>query len=175
MLRLHPRLNPAFYIGLRRYFLTFCTDWRRRWFTKRDVVDPVHAQILHVGIEMQMEEIAYCFMPDHVHLLVEGCTAGADCPAFVHKAKQRTGFTFAREHGERLWAPSFYDRILRDEDPSLPFIRYIIENPVRAGLVREVEDYRFLGSPRYTIEEVMKVTCRAGLQARPASIAQPAS
>ena len=36
-----------------------------------------------------MDIVAYCFMPGHVHLLVEGCTDDADALAFVHQAKQR--------------------------------------------------------------------------------------
>jgi hypothetical protein len=45
--------------------------------------------------------------------------------------------------------------VLRENDNPLSFARYIIENPVRAGLVGEVKDYPFLGSQRYAIEHIM--------------------
>jgi len=156
MLHLRPRLDASVYIGLRRYFLTFCTSGRRHWFRSTEIVDAVHGQILHAAVEMQMEEIAYCFMPDHLHLLIEGCTETADCLAFVHRAKQSSGYGFARQRRERLWQPSFYDRILRDEESTLPFVRYTLDNPVRAGIAETVDQYPFLGSPRYTIREVLE-------------------
>ena len=155
VLHLRARLDACFYIGLRRYFLTFCTSGRRHWFRSSEIVNAVHEQILHTAVAMQMEEIAYCFMPDHLHLLVEGCTETADCLAFVKRAKQSSGYAFARQRRERLWQPSFYDRILRDEESALPVIRYILENPVRAGLAQTVDEYPFLGSRRYTICEVL--------------------
>jgi hypothetical protein len=34
--------------------------------------------------------------------------------------------------------------------------RYIVENPVRAGLVARVEDYPFLGSTVYSIAEILE-------------------
>jgi REP element-mobilizing transposase RayT len=123
------------------------------------------AQILRAAVEMQMEEIAHCFMPDHLHLIVEGCTETAHCLAFVHRAKQRSGYAFGRRWQGRLWQPSFYDRVLRDEESTLPFIKYILENPIRGGLVTSVEEYPFLGSARYTVAEVLDCTqpCSAAL------------
>ena|SRR5438309_1532550 len=148
MSRTGPRLDAPGYVGLRRYFLTFCTHKRRSRFTAPEIVDAVHGQILRTGLEMQVEEIAYCFMPDHVHLLVQGCSDDADCLAFVNLAKQRSGFAFSQLREGRLWQTGFHDRILRDGDSSRRFIKYILQNPVRAGLVTNVSDYPFAGSSR---------------------------
>jgi hypothetical protein len=37
--------------------------------------------------------------------------------------------------------------------------RYIFENPVRAGLVKNPEDYPFLGSAKYSTREIMEAIC----------------
>jgi putative transposase len=119
----------------------------------------VHDQILQVAGPFDMEEAAYCFMPDHVHLLVEGCSDNADALAFVHQAKQRSAYAFSQAQGQRLWQPSFFDRILRDDEASLSVARYIFENPVRAGLVANPEDYPFSGSSKYSVKEILEAIC----------------
>jgi putative transposase len=102
--------------------------------------------------------IAYCFMPDHVHLLVEGGTESADVRAFVHQAKQRAAFA-TREWARPLWQPSYHDRVLRDDDATLGVARYILENPVRARLVDSPTKYPFAGSIRYTLQEIVEAAC----------------
>ena len=156
MLPKRPRLDAALYVGLRRYFLTFCTARRRAWFLQADAVRLVCNQILQSAELFDMDLIAYCFMPDHVHVLVEGCTDRADLRAFVHQAKQRAAFAFTRKWAGPLWQPSYYDRVLRDDDATLPAARYILENPVRAGLVASPLEYPFIGSRRYAVEEILE-------------------
>jgi putative transposase len=156
MLRKRPRLNPALYVGLQRYFLTFCTSDRREWFTERDGVDLVHDQILRCAADFDVAVIAYCYMPDHLHLLVEACSERSDATRFVHQAKQRSGHAFSKQYGKRLWQPSYYDHVLRDDEASISVTRYIFENPVVAGLAVSPSEYPFLGSDRFTIEGVLE-------------------
>jgi REP-associated tyrosine transposase len=151
-----PRLESFDYLGIYRYLLTFCTSLRHAAFTAADIVDPTLAQISQCAREFSFSLIAYVFMPDHVHLLVEGTREDADLRAFVHRAKQKTGYEHAQRFRRRLWQPSFYDRVLRDEDPTLAVVRYIFENPVRAGLVADYRDYSFLGSELFTREEIFR-------------------
>ena len=42
-----------------------------------------------------------------------------------------------------VWARAYHDHALRREDDILTVARYIVRNPVRAGLVRRVGDYPF--------------------------------
>ena len=150
-----PRLDPSLYIGLRRYFLTFCCARRHPWFASKDVVALASQQIFNTAQRFDVAVIAYCFMPDHAHLLIEACTDAADAARFVHQAKQRSGFACAQIWGGPLWQPSYYDRILRDEDATLAVARYIVENPVRAGLVASPRDYPFSGSTRFTFDQIL--------------------
>jgi len=97
---------------------------------------------------------AYCLMPDHAHLLVEGTTAASDLRRFVGRFKQKTGFTFAAQRGARLWQDGYRDRIPRSDEATLTIVRYILENPVRAGLVARFDEYPYSGSDRYSLEEL---------------------
>ena len=94
-------------------------------------------------------------MPDHVHLLVQ-TTEGGDIRRFARLAKQRSGYAHAQATRERLWQPSWHDRLLRDSDDRLDVARYLLANPVRAGLVDDVSAYPFLGSGTTTRQALME-------------------
>jgi len=149
------RLDPSQYAGCRLYFLTICTFDRAERFRDAAVVDLVLSRILRTARELGIEVIAYCFMPDHVHLVVVGKNAGAELRRFVGLAKQRSGYEFARVRRERLWQPSFFDRTIRSDEDVAEIIAYVIRNPVRARLVQNPADYPHWGSQAYSREEVL--------------------
>jgi putative transposase len=99
--------------------------------------------------------IAYCFMPDHLHLLIKGGCEASDCRAFVRRAKQYSGFYYAKAHGGKLWQRYGYDHVLRDEEKTAIVARYILNNPVRAGLVKRIEDYPYCGSLEWPLEALL--------------------
>ena len=140
-------LKASAYVGIRRYSLMFCTDHRRHLLTKPPVVDLVRAQISRAATENQFEVIAYCFMPDQLHLLVEGKADSSDCKRFIARAKQYSAFYYSRAHHSVLWQRHGADRVLADDELSDAVARKILETPVRAGMVRRPEDYRFSGWP----------------------------
>jgi putative transposase len=144
------------YLGLNRYFLTFCTRNRCHVFTTPEAVALVLTQILRGADQEQLAILAYCFMPDHVHLLVEGREERSDCLRFIARAKQYSGFYYERAFGQPLWQRYSFERTLRDEEATLSVARYIVENPLRARLVERVTDYPFVGSCVYRIEEVLE-------------------
>ena len=135
----YPTHLKAFdYIGLHRYFLTFCTDYRQRFFVEKSKVELTLTQILRAATETDVAVVAYCFMPDHVHLLVEGESDSSDCLAFIKKAKQYSGFYFSRANGKKLWQRYGYERIVRDDENTLDVARYVLSNPIRSGLVADL-------------------------------------
>jgi len=143
------------YLGLHQYFLTFCTDRRRHHFVAQEAVFAVRTQIERAALEQRFALTAYCFMPDHVHLLVEGHAPDSDCKLLIARAKQYSGFHYRAMFGERLWQRYGFERVLRDDEAAVNVARYILENPVRAGLVERIEDYPFSGSSDYTIDQLL--------------------
>jgi len=149
------RLTTFDYLGPYRYFLTFCTHFRERLFVDAESVDLVWSQIVRAATEGDFSVIAYCFMPDHVHFLVEGRTGSSDCRKFIKTAKQYAGYAFSTRRRKRLWQPWGYERVLRDEESTVNVARYILENPVRAGLVRQVSEYPFVGSQVCSVKDLL--------------------
>jgi REP element-mobilizing transposase RayT len=80
-------------------------------------------------------------MPDHFHWLVElkKCTL----PTLMRGTKSRSARMINAHLGcsGRLWQKNFHDRAIRREEDLLAVARYVIANPVRAGLVRYARDY----------------------------------
>ena len=156
-------LNAFDYLGPHRYSLTFCTDRRQKLFTTKDVVDLVLEQIARAATEYQFEITTYCFMPDHLHLLVEGKSAGSDAKQFIARAKQYSGFYYKQARGSKLWQRYGFEHVLRDDELTLVVAKYILENPIRAGLVKRVEDYPFLGSLVYSLPDLLEaIASRSG-------------
>jgi putative transposase len=94
-------------------------------------------------------------MPDHGHFLIEGVKENSDFKRFCKLAKQRSGGVPAHRHGGPLWQEGYYDRILREGDDALAVARYLLNNPVRAGLVAAPAEYPYLGSDRWTVAELI--------------------
>jgi putative transposase len=157
MLTRNPGHLKAFdYVGLHRYFLTFCTDDRRPYFVDRQHVDVVLGQVLRAAADTDFAIIAYCFMPDHVHLLIEARSETCDGLQFITRAKQFSGYHFKQRFKAPLWQRYGYEHVLRGDEDTLSVARYIVENPVRARLVTRVEDYPFLGSTIYSIADILE-------------------
>jgi REP element-mobilizing transposase RayT len=85
-------------------------------------------------------------MPDHLHLLVAGTTPAADAREFIRRFKQRSSFSWKHQGGATLWQRSYYDRVLRRDEDVISVARYILANPVRAGLVGDAAQYALSGS-----------------------------
>jgi len=151
-----PRIVGFSYIGPYRYFLTFCARNRRPTFKAVTVVDQTLMQIRRTAREETFAILAYCFMPDHAHLLVEGTRADSDLKRFARFAKQRSGAAFALATGRPLWQEGFHDRVLRAGEDAKAVARYIVANPVRAGLVVSPADYSFSGSDVWTMAELIE-------------------
>lgn len=155
MHRRPPRVPYFSYTGAHAYFLTFCTRSRYPAFLDPDAAGHVTAQLLRHARNQEFAVLAYCVMPDHVHVLIEGRTGNADARRFVHRWRQATGHWWSRVHPSGLWQEGYWDWILRPHEDPLRIAAYIVQNPVRAGLVARVEDYEWVGSSDYTVQQLV--------------------
>jgi putative transposase len=155
MLRYPEHLRGFGYTGPHRYFLTMCTKDRARHFVDAQIVALVNEQFQRASGEEAFAVITYCFMPDH-DLLVEGERDAADLKRFTKSAKQYSGFYFRRRTGLFLWQRYSFERVLRHDEATATVARYVIANPVRAGMVQSPGDYPFWGSFQYSRTELLE-------------------
>ena len=79
--------------------------------------------------------LAFVVMPDHLHWLLhlrQGSLSG-----LVGRVKSLS----SRRLGSAIWQPGFHDHCLRVEDELRHSARYIVANPLRAGLVEKLGSY----------------------------------
>lgn len=128
-------------------FITFST-WRR-WVLPESVRDVVLRHCLHHHLaKLQMH--AAVVMPDHVHLLLTPLrdAAGND----FGLSEMMSGIKGASAHSvnrllERrghVWQDESFDHMLRSDEGVRQKAEYICANPVRAGLVSTVDEYRWM-------------------------------
>lgn len=95
-----------------------------------------------IGVLREHEQHGYaktlCFvvMPDHLHWMME-LTGKRNLGRVMQGVKSLT----ARRAGKRIWQKGFYDHALRREEDMKALARYIVANPLRAGLVNHINDY----------------------------------
>jgi REP element-mobilizing transposase RayT len=82
---------------------------------------------------------AYCVIPNHFHLLLD--TPHSNLSAGMQWLKSGYARWFNSKVGREgaLWERRFWDRIADDDAGPMSIARYVILNPVRAGLVRSPE------------------------------------
>ena len=88
--------------------------------------------------------LAWVLMPDHVHWLLQ-LAGQQDLSSVIRYLKSASAARVNQSgiHQGRLWASGFHDRAIRRETDILPAARYIVMNPVRAGICRRVGHYPF--------------------------------
>ena len=70
----------------------------------------------------------------------------------MHTLKSYTARHLTRAGVESpVWQDGYHDHGLRDNDDYKARIRYVLQNPVRAGLVWKVGDYPFLILPDWWV------------------------
>ena len=81
-------------------------------------------------------------MPDHLHWLmqVNGRRSLSESVCVVKSGAARQ-INALRGSLRRVWQRGFYDRAIRKEDDLVAIARYIVANPLRAGLVQSIKDY----------------------------------
>lgn len=125
------RLKDFVYKGNYRYFITLCTFRKQNIFIESSLVSWLTDVLRRQSKSFKFKVWAYCFMPNHLHILIEGEDDNSDMKRFISSFKQYTGFHYKKKFGERLWQINFYEHILRREEDTIGVAHYIFNNPVR--------------------------------------------
>ncbi|MEW6727768.1 MAG: transposase [Pseudomonadota bacterium] len=120
----------------RIYLVTTVTDQRLRVF--QDLMKArAMVQVLRSAASLgDAQTLAYVLMPDHLHWLMQ-LGERRSLSAVVGTIKSIS----ARRIAGLRWQAGFHDHALRWDEDLRAVARYVILNPVRAGLVRRVGDY----------------------------------
>ncbi len=126
------------------YTLTTTVANRRRIFTDEASVKCVVDALRQSDQELRSHTLAWVVMPDHVHWLMQ--LRYDNLSRCMQRFKSRSARAFNLLHdtcGSSVWQRGYYDHCIRSQEALQTHAQYLIENPVRAGLVTAPEDYPY--------------------------------
>ncbi len=147
------RLKYFNYEGYYSYFVTICTLDKKEIFIDKSIVNPIVGFLKELSSNYNFIVYAYCFMPDHLHLLLQGNDEKANLKKFVSMFKQKSGFWYKKKFDAKLWQINYYEHVLRKEKAIKEIAYYIFANPVRQKLIEDYRDYPFSGSFEFDIKQ----------------------
>jgi putative transposase len=126
------------------YLVTFTTSERHRWFVDFGLACVACRTLTDDRLWDRSRLLAWVLMPDHWHGLIE-LGDGDSLSRRVQLLKSNTArrVRSAADVDRRVWATGFHDRMLRRGDDLVAMARYLVLNPVRAGLVARVGEYPY--------------------------------
>ena len=139
------------------FYFTVCARHQGTPFHNLKLASTVVESLLWTRDHYRWQLFCYCLMPDHLHFVcklteedVKWINAGVRGvqPEGVldHLARFKSFTTNASwKHGFRgtLWQKSSYDRVLDMEKPFEEVVQYVLDNPVRRGLVQSWSDWPY--------------------------------
>jgi REP element-mobilizing transposase RayT len=128
----------------RIYFLTTVTHQRTRWFDDFNLACQVSRLHLDQSSFAGARCLAWVLMPDHWHGLIE-LGEGHDLRRVMQRFKSRSSFEVTRASGGigPVWARGYHDHAMRADADIRRAARYLIANPIRAGLAGSAGAYPF--------------------------------
>ncbi|MEP7044754.1 MAG: transposase [Dokdonella sp.] len=128
----------------RIYFVTFGTAARRGVFGEWETARIAAEVLSKAAFWHDSRLLCWVLMPDHWHGLIDLGTRDS-LSDLVRRLKGRVARAVNQARGSSgpVWASGFYDHALRREDELMDIARYVVLNPVRAGLVPRVGLYPF--------------------------------
>jgi putative transposase len=127
------------------HFITFCTH--KRWILPQQIRSIVPESCVHDhGASFDLKVVVV--MPDHVHMIFtplvdmhssEVCSLAKIMDAIKGSSAHRINKILGRKG--KVWQTESFDHALRSSENLDAKIQYILENPVRAGLVSRSQDY----------------------------------
>jgi putative transposase len=140
------RHMPHYQSDNKAIFVTFSTHHRS---VLPDAARSIALRACLWGNNMRFDLHGVVVMPDHVHLVLTPLYAGN---GFYSVAEIMQGIKSASAHQinhlfnreGQIWQHESFDRVLRHEESIRKKVVYVLENPVRAGLVKTVAEYKWL-------------------------------
>ncbi|AOE83689.1 REP-associated tyrosine transposase [Pseudomonas sp. TCU-HL1] len=125
----------------RIYLLTTVTHQRRRLFGELDVGRQVVEQLREVQETGLARTLCWVLMPDHLHWMVQLQTGSLEQLMQRFKSRSAKSVNAFLGSSGQVWQKGYHDRTVRTEEDLRALARYVVTNPLRAGLVRRVGDY----------------------------------
>jgi len=152
------------YLEERRYFGRWDSYLDKAEFGPRWLAQPEIAIIVKEALHYRHGKVfdlhAFCIMSNHVHVVFEPLSrsewhsdqskadwqsALPDLPKIMQSLKRHTArqANIILDRQDAFWQDESYDHVIRDNEEYIRIVNYVLENPVKAGLVSEWSQWRW--------------------------------
>lgn len=118
-----------------------------QWLKEPEIAAIV-TESLHRWDKKSYDLVSYCIMPNHFHLVIDTSDEvkySKPLYAILHSIKSYTGHQANKVLNRTgiFWQEESYDHVIRDAREFKNTIAYILENPVKAGLAEDWEQFPY--------------------------------
>jgi putative transposase len=123
--------------------ITTVTQNRNPIFSDFDIARLLIRELQLTSVELRITSLAWVVMPDHLHWLF--ILNHSFISEVARRVKGKSAYMINRHLGcySRVWQRGFHDHAIRKDEDIRSVARYIVANPLRAGLVKNIGDYPF--------------------------------
>jgi putative transposase len=125
------------------YLVTTVTYRRQPVFSDISVGRIIVHEIMRSVSLGDTDTLAFVVMPDHLHWMFSLASTRtlSSVVGAVKRHSARQINEVSLRAGKHVWQRGFHDHALRREEDVMQVARYIVANPLRAGLVSRIGDY----------------------------------
>ncbi|MFI5211590.1 MAG: REP-associated tyrosine transposase [Ignavibacteria bacterium] len=144
-IRKHIRLKDFPYKTGYVYFITICTFDRQPHFINKELAGFIESVIDFYINNNTIAVYCYCIMPDHIHILLSLCDEyEKGLSSWVSSFKRYINAEAEnRFRIKNIWQGNYHDHVVRTNESLNNIAEYILNNPVRKGIVSEWMEYPF--------------------------------
>ena len=145
--RKSPRLKSFDYASSNAvFFATSRTKDGKALFKQHEIATKFIECVKEAKTNLGHAVYVYCIMPDHFHLLCSPCESRVPITRLIELIKSKvTRLAWGYGFCGSIFQRSFYDHVVRKDEDLGQIAQYILNNPVRKGLVNEWRDYPYCG------------------------------
>jgi REP element-mobilizing transposase RayT len=119
------------------------------FYLKDDAIAEIVANAIRYHDGKWFELIAFCIMPNHVHIVLKplevSSTTDFSLTKITHNIKRNSAkqANAALGRAGQFWQHESYDHFARDDAELGRIIQYVVNNPAKAGLAQDWRDWKW--------------------------------
>ena len=128
------------------YFFTLVTFKRRKHFNASNKLDHLYSTIRRVQRSKPFELLAYCLLPDHIHLLMTLPENDCNYSLRIREIKRLTTLWMNNELTaavDPIWQDKYWEHTISGDRDMQVHFNYIHYNPVKHGLTETFDGWKW--------------------------------
>ena len=168
------------------FFITTTVIQHIQVFTEDEYSEVLIKNIKYYQEKFQFDILAYVIMPSHFHWIVEINPKKGTISDVMRDIKKHSAWDIMdllktrnkkdvlkifeinakdyKDRNRKFWMKRFDDQVIRDQRMFWTKLKYIHNNPVKAGLVERPDDYKYSSARNYILEDhsIIKINTQIG-------------